>query len=337
MTVTPDLLTQTRVFSGVTFPAEAAAMWTRVSLATGDTLWAQNEAALQVGVLLSGRLSVRVGDVPVAAIGPGELVGESSAFVRGEVRTAAVIADQPSELVVLGRAHLATLRTAYPELYDALLDRALVELSERVVATDLRIQQLSRGDRDAPAPEGVIASLWRQWTTRTPGSGPDAAAVLRTLPIVNEASEDVILELAPTLLPRFVEKDTAIFLEGDVGDALYVVAAGKIGVVRGSEPGRAHTLATIGPGSLFGTGALLGHGKRMATCVAEVDSWVLCMDRIAFKAQKGEVRRVWREALLSALRGQILGADRALARLEAGAPISAYDEASGHISAHKGG
>lgn len=337
MNVTPALLNETRVFRGVPFPAEAAALWTPVSLAPGETLWAQEEAALHVGILVSGRLAVRVGDVPVATIGPGELVGESSAFVRGEVRTAAVVADQPSELVVLGRAHLSTLRTAYPDLYDAMLDRALVELSERVVATDLRIQQLSRGDRDAPAAEGVIASLWRQWTARTPGPGPDAAAVLRTLPIIGEASDEVIHQLAPTLLPRFVEKDTAIFLEGDVGDALYVVAAGKIGVVRGSEPGRAHTLATLGPGSLFGTGALLGHGKRMATCVAEVDSWLLCMDRIAFKAQKGEVRRVWREALLSALRGQILGADRALAKLEAGAPKAAYDEASGHISAHKAG
>lgn len=317
MHVTPALLSETRVFRGVDIPPEAAALWAPVSLATGMRLWAQDAPAHQIGILIAGRLAVRVGDEVVASIAPGELVGESSAFVRADVRTGDVVAESASELVVLGSADLATLRNAFPAIYDALLERALVELSERIVATDHRIQRLVLGDRDAPLGEGVIAWLWRRMTGKPPGPPPSVRGALLSLPVVAEASEDVIQGLIPMLLPRFVEKGTALFLEGEVGDTLYLVATGRIEVLRGSEPGRVHTLASLPPGSLFGTGAVLGHGRRVASCVAEEDAWVFSMDRIAYNAQSGELGRVWREALLHALRSQILGADRALAKLQA--------------------
>ncbi len=56
--------------------------------------------------------------------------------------------------------------------------------------------------------------------------------------------------------------------QGDSGDALYIIAKGKVQVSRITRKKYAQSLATLGPGDFFGETALLGASRRTATVKA---------------------------------------------------------------------
>lgn len=300
----------------IALPTDVLGVWNDVTLPPGQVLWEQHTPATELGVVLDGVLAIRIGDEEVARVAAGEMIGETSAFIRGEVRTGSVVATTVTRLGTLGRGQLAALRSTYPDLYDALLGRALAELAGRLAVTDDRIAMATKGNRDMPpAPASGLKALWKRMTERTPGPPPPILPALRLLPVIGEAPEDVLVRIAAAMRSRFVEKGTALFLDGDEGDSLYLVGRGHIGVMRAAADERAYGLATLEMGALFGTAALFGDGRRTATCVAEDDAWVHSMNRTAFEALPGEVGRVFREGLLCAMRGQLLGADQVLVAL----------------------
>ncbi|MFO0547585.1 MAG: serine/threonine-protein kinase [Polyangiaceae bacterium] len=80
-------------------------------------------------------------------------------------------------------------------------------------------------------------------------------------------------------LPRatFAAGD-AIVREGEVGDEAYILTRGKCQVYR-SLGAQREVLRTMGPGSLFGEGALLNGAPRLATVEALTDVTVLVLSR----------------------------------------------------------
>ncbi|OBB94971.1 cyclic nucleotide-binding domain-containing protein [Mycobacterium sp. 852002-40037_SCH5390672] len=66
-------------------------------------------------ILLSGEVGVYVGQDRVAALGPGEVIGES-ALQRGRLRSATVTTIGPAELLRIERDDLATLLDEIPAL-----------------------------------------------------------------------------------------------------------------------------------------------------------------------------------------------------------------------------
>ncbi|OBJ04536.1 cyclic nucleotide-binding domain-containing protein [Mycobacterium sp. 1465703.0] len=66
-------------------------------------------------ILLSGEVGVYVGQDRVAALGPGEVIGES-ALHRGRLRSATVTTTGPAELLRIERDDLATLLNEIPAL-----------------------------------------------------------------------------------------------------------------------------------------------------------------------------------------------------------------------------
>src|SRR4029079_386782 len=150
-------LAQTKMFRSRALPPEVIALWAPVSLAAGQVLWKQHAPATARVFLLSGELAVRIGSEEVGRIRAGELVGESSAFVEGEVRTGTVVALGPAARVAVDCPQLSTLRASYPDVYDALLEQALTESAARIAETDARISSLTRGDRKVPSPAPDLA------------------------------------------------------------------------------------------------------------------------------------------------------------------------------------
>lgn len=59
--------------------------------------------------------------------------------------------------------------------------------------------------------------------------------------------------------------------QGDFGDALYIIAKGKVLVSRITRNNHEQNLATLGPGDFFGETALLGDSRRTATVTALTD------------------------------------------------------------------
>jgi CRP-like cAMP-binding protein len=72
-----------------------------------------------------------------------------------------------------------------------------------------------------------------------------------------------------------------LFKEGDPGDEMYLIRAGKIKIVKDLE-GSKKTLAVIGEGEFFGEMALLDKSPRSAAAIAESDAKLIIVDRDAF-------------------------------------------------------
>ena len=72
-----------------------------------------------------------------------------------------------------------------------------------------------------------------------------------------------------------------MFLRGDPGDCMYVVAAGAVAVSLSSVAGRDVLLAVLGPNQSFGELALVDDGPRVATVTARTRSVLVVVPRRA--------------------------------------------------------
>ena len=73
-------------------------------------------------------------------------------------------------------------------------------------------------------------------------------------------------------MPRTFGAGEVVFRENDAGDTCYVVRAGRVRAVREHSDGRSITLATFGPGDIFGELAMFDEERRSATVEALEDS-----------------------------------------------------------------
>ena len=309
-----DLLAASPVFRALrpALLAETEALWTYRELDAWETLWSAETPADELAVVISGRLEVYVGDRAMARLGPGELLGEASAFIRNQIRTASVRAVETTRVLALRQPQLRRLRSANPEVYDALLERALLVLARRIADKGARIARL--------AGEGELSAGATAWerSALVPATRPiSPLPALRLLPVLMNAPDEALLRGAAALIAYHVEPGRALFLEGDEGDSLFVLARGSIDVMRRVRAGGLARAATMEPGSLIGTGALLLGGPRNATCVAPSGAWVFALSRAALAAMEPAAQRLVRESLLCALRGQLVDTDAAAAQAEA--------------------
>jgi len=89
--------------------------------------------------------------------------------------------------------------------------------------------------------------------------------------------------LACLRLRRF-RRDETVFHQGDPGDALYVVASGRVKVVLPSpDTGEPAILATLGPGGFFGELAMLDGEPHSASVVALEPTETLVLGRDDFE------------------------------------------------------
>jgi cAMP-dependent protein kinase regulator len=112
-------------------------------------------------------------------------------------------------------------------------------------------------------------------------------------------------ELASRLQIRHVAAGEVIVREGEAGDSLFVVAAGRVRVTRGPA---ALELSRLGPGSFFGELALLGERRRHATVQAVEPTQLYEIPRAAVEdiaRRHPEVQpaleRLYRERLIATL------------------------------------
>lgn len=82
------------------------------------------------------------------------------------------------------------------------------------------------------------------------------------------AVDNLIAEMETVRFPR----GTTIFDEGDPGDRLYIITAGKVKLARHAPDGRENLLSIMGPSDMFGELSIFDPGPRTssAICVTEV-------------------------------------------------------------------
>lgn len=97
-----------------------------------------------------------------------------------------------------------------------------------------------------------------------------AFPLLRRIHLFKDLPDDDLKELAEQFVPQTYEEGNAVFNQGDVGDAFYVIESGTAEVVViNALSQRKRKLAMLVESDYFGEMALLRHGRRSATVSAQ--------------------------------------------------------------------
>jgi len=135
-------------------------------------------------------------------------------------------------------------------------------------------------------------------------SALSAIELLRSVPLFADLEEGELERFSHVAVPRSFPAGTRVFHEGDSSDACYIVSEGSFRVTREHSDGRAITLATLGPGEIFGELAMLDGDKRSASAESITDGTLMALPandvrnllsrnpEIALKLVAGLVRRL---------------------------------------------
>jgi CRP/FNR family transcriptional regulator len=101
--------------------------------------------------------------------------------------------------------------------------------------------------------------------------------LLRSVPLFSDLEQDELERFSRVAVARSFPAATRVFHEGDHSDACYIVRTGSFRVTREHSDGRAITLATLGPGDIFGELAMLDGEVRSASVEALSDGELLAL------------------------------------------------------------
>lgn len=96
----------------------------------------------------------------------------------------------------------------------------------------------------------------------------DVVELLGRVPAFSTLEASDLQRIAEVAVPRAFEPGQMVFREGDASDTCYVVREGHMRAVRTHGDGRTITLATFGPGDIFGELAMFEDERRSATVEA---------------------------------------------------------------------
>jgi CRP-like cAMP-binding protein len=116
----------------------------------------------------------------------------------------------------------------------------------------------------------------------------EVVELLGRVPVFSTLEQADLERIAEVAVPRDFQPGQAVFREGDASDTCYVVRDGHARAIRTHADGRTITLATFGPGDIFGELAMFGDERRSATIEA--------IDALAVVGILGpDMRRLMRE------------------------------------------
>jgi CRP-like cAMP-binding protein len=116
----------------------------------------------------------------------------------------------------------------------------------------------------------------------------ETIALLHSVPLFATLADEDLAEVAAVIVPRQFGSGEVVFREGDRSDTCYVVRSGRVRAVREHTDRRTITLATFGPGDIFGELAMFEDESRSATIEALEETHVCAI-------LGGDMRRLLRE------------------------------------------
>jgi hypothetical protein len=101
--------------------------------------------------------------------------------------------------------------------------------------------------------------------------------VLKNTQLFSQTPENVLSSIAPIMKEVTYSESQEIFAKGDLGDSMYIIYAGEVGIYDGPK-----RLALFDKGEIFGELALMDTEPRSATTVAETDVMLFRIDQEDF-------------------------------------------------------
>src|SRR5580704_8770755 len=96
----------------------------------------------------------------------------------------------------------------------------------------------------------------------------DVVELLGRVPVFSTLVHSDLERIAELAVPRRFEPGHVVFREGDASDTCYIVREGHARAIHEHGDGRTITLATFGPGDIFGELAMFEDELRSATVEA---------------------------------------------------------------------
>ncbi|WP_301122258.1 cAMP-activated global transcriptional regulator CRP [Mycolicibacterium fortuitum] len=108
--------------------------------------------------------------------------------------------------------------------------------------------------------------------------------VLARAGIFQGVSPDAVAALVRQLEPVTFRRTEVVFSEGEPGDTLYIIAAGKVKIGRKSVDGRDSLITLMGPSDMFGELAIFDPGPRTSTVTALTEVKAVTMSRSVLRS-----------------------------------------------------
>ena len=131
----------------------------------------------------------------------------------------------------------------------------------------------------------------------------EVVELLARVPAFEMLDDGDLERIAEVAVPRGFEPGQLVFREGDDSDTCYIVREGQARAIRSHTDGRTITLATFGPGDIFGELAMFSDERRSATVEAIEPTMVVGV-------LGGDMRRLMSEHPGIAMRLAVALADR---------------------------
>lgn len=100
---------------------------------------------------------------------------------------------------------------------------------------------------------------------------------LRESPYFKSLDDKELAVLANYVEEKTLPPGTTLFLEGMLGESMYIIVSGKIKISKLISEGQEKVLLMLGPGDVFGEMAILDGGPRSATAVSTEQTLVLTL------------------------------------------------------------
>ncbi|MDX6667797.1 MAG: family transcriptional regulator, cyclic receptor protein [Solirubrobacteraceae bacterium] len=108
-------------------------------------------------------------------------------------------------------------------------------------------------------------------------STDETVALLSRVPVFESLGRGELGRVAEVAVPRQFTAGEVVFRENDESDTCYIVRQGHARAVRTNQDGRTITLASFGPGDIFGELAMFDSERRSATVEAVDDVEALAL------------------------------------------------------------
>ncbi len=241
------------------------------TIGAGEELLREGEADRSLVIVLDGELMVSLGDVELARVGVGDIVGEMALFGTFDRRSATVTSMVgPTKLLILDEDALRFLRVQGNPMVKNLEAFALRCLYRRIQDMEARIAELTEAEPlPTPSVLGRIASVFGMQ------AGPEPHEVLRLVPGFASRDPQVVRNIAARLSLTNVPRSKAIVTRGEAVDGSWMVASGSVGIWHPSADGAPARAAVLGPGRVFGrVGSTCSLASRSSVTSLE-SSWLL--------------------------------------------------------------
>jgi len=248
----------------------------------GEALMVQGAMSDGAYSIVSGKVAVSTrlpggGEVALAELGPGDLVGEMALLMRGGKRTATARALTPVEVLFTdGRYLEAALHQLRPASLKV-LRRLGLTIADRLRAIRVR----SRALVDA-SPGDVQFRKPPKAQTRTRPTF-DVRAFLPILPCLGEFASEEVDALFAVARVEQVARGAHLAREGQAVEDPRLVVRGAL--LLGQRHGdRIHQLDILGPGRFAGVAPVLEGAPAAAELIAAEDVTLLAFDAARFVA-----------------------------------------------------